>query len=199
VEHNTCTGQQDPNSAGFDARGGGNIFRYNESFGNVGAGIRLGGDGASDGIDNQVYGNSFHDNQGGGIKLVRQPQKLCGNTLANNRAGNLVGGKRAGQDARAACGASTGNRAAATQRQAAVAASSYPPAVDTYISSSAPASSYSDRDRIKADQTPETRSLLRFDLPAGLRPRRALIQLYALNTAKHGGAAYAIPAGGRAV
>jgi hypothetical protein len=36
--------------------------------------------------------------------------------------------------------------------------------------------------------------LLRFELPPGLRPRRALIQLYALNTAKHGGAAYAVPA-----
>ena len=104
VEHNTCTGQQDPNSAGFDARGSGNIFRYNESFGNVGAGIRLGGDGAADGIDNQVYDNSFHDNRAGGIKLVRQPQQLCGNKLANNRRGNLVGGKRAGRDAAAACG-----------------------------------------------------------------------------------------------
>jgi hypothetical protein len=44
-------------SRGFDARGGGNIIRYNESFGNVGVGIRLGGDGADDGLNNQVYGN----------------------------------------------------------------------------------------------------------------------------------------------
>ena len=47
---------------------------------------------------------------------------------------------------------------------------------------------------MKIDSTPEMWSLLRFELPRGLRPRRALIQLYALNTAKHGGAAYAIPA-----
>jgi hypothetical protein len=105
VEHNICTGQQDPNSGGFDARGGGNIFRYNESFGNVGAGIRLGGDGAADGIDNQVYGNSFHDNQAGGIKLVRKQQKLCGNTLRNNARGNTVGSDRGAPDAAAACAA----------------------------------------------------------------------------------------------
>lgn len=195
VEHNTCTGQQDPNSGGFDARGGGNIFRYNESFGNVGVGIRLGGDGAADGIDNQVYDNSFHDNQAGGIKLVRQPQKLCGNNLANNRAGNLVGIEQAGLDAAAACGAANSNGTAAPARlQTPAATPSYHPTVDTYISSSVPAGSYSDRDRIKIDRTPEMWSLLRFELPRGLRPRRALIQLYALNTAKHGGAAYAIPA-----
>jgi len=195
VEHNICTGQQDPNSGGFDARGSGNIFRYNESFGNIGVGIRLGGDGADDGIDNQVYDNSFHDNQAGGIKLVRQPQKLCGNNLAGNRAGNLVGIERASLDAAAACGASNSNGAAAPARlQTPAAASSYHPTVDTYISSSVPAGCYSNRDRIKTDRTPETWSLLRFELPRGLQPRRALIQLYALNTAKHGGAAYAIPA-----
>jgi hypothetical protein len=195
VEHNICTGQQDPNSGGFDARGGGNIFRYNESFGNAGAGIRLGGDGAADGIDNQVYGNSFHDNQAGGIKLARQPQKLCGNTLANNRAGDLIGSGRAKLDAAAACAEpQSSGPAAAPRLQAPPAPASYPPTVDTYISSSKPAGSYADRDRIKTDRTPEMWSLLRFDLPRGLRPRRALLQLYALNTAKHGGAAYAIPA-----
>ncbi|MEP7189097.1 MAG: right-handed parallel beta-helix repeat-containing protein [Roseiflexaceae bacterium] len=137
VEHNTCTGQQDPNSGGFDARGGGNIFRYNESFGNVGAGIRLGGDGAADGIDNQVYGNSFHDNQAGGIKLVRQPQKLCGNNLANNRAGNLVGIKLVGLDAAAACGAAQSNGAAAHARlQTPAAPPSHPPAIGLLSSAS---------------------------------------------------------------
>jgi hypothetical protein len=91
VEHNRCTGQRDPNSGGFDARGSGNVIRYNESFGNTGAGIRLGGDSQSDGINNHVYGNYLHDNRAGGIKLVRQPQNLCGNSLGNNRGGNLVG------------------------------------------------------------------------------------------------------------
>jgi hypothetical protein len=70
----------------------------------------------------------------------------------------------------------------------------YQLAIDTYISGSAPTASYADRDRIKGNRMPQMWSLLRFDLPRGLRPRRALIQLYALNTAKHGGAAYAVPA-----
>lgn len=105
VERNSCTGQQDPNSAGFDARGSGNIFRYNTSFGNVGAGIRLGGDGPGDGVANEVYGNSFYDNQAGGVKLARGPQRLCGNTLKRNRAGAIVGASRAGHDPAAACAA----------------------------------------------------------------------------------------------
>jgi hypothetical protein len=54
VEYNSCTGQKDPNSGGFDARGSGNIFRNNESYGNVGAGTRLGGDTPTSGIDNDV-------------------------------------------------------------------------------------------------------------------------------------------------
>jgi hypothetical protein len=199
VEYNSCTGQQDPNSGGFDARGSANIFRSNESFGNVGAGIRLGGDGAADGIDNQVYDNTFYDNQAGGIKLVRRPQRLCGNRLANNRAGNLVGAGRAGIDATAACPAAKRDRAAAPARQPTAAQPaarpSYGPAIDTYISSAAPAASYADRDRIKIDRTPEMWSLLRFELPPGPRPRRALIRLYAQNTARHGGAVYAARGG----
>lgn len=92
VEHNSCTGQRDPNSGGFDARGSGNIFRNNQSYGNTGAGIRLGGDGASDGIGNDIYGNTIRDNQAGGIKVQRQPQgNVCGNIMTNNTGGNSVG------------------------------------------------------------------------------------------------------------
>jgi hypothetical protein len=103
VEYNTCTGQQDPNSGGFDARGSGNIFRYNESYGNRGAGIRLGGDSAGDGVDNQVYDNNIHDNRAGGVKLVRARQMLCGNRMSNNRGGKLVGAGQAAPDPTAAC------------------------------------------------------------------------------------------------
>jgi parallel beta helix pectate lyase-like protein len=104
VEHNTCTGQRDPNSGGFDARGSGNVFRYNESYGNLGAGIRLGGDTPDDGIDNQVYANNIHDNRAGGIKVQRQPQaRVCGNLMANNSAGNLVGSGKARLDPTAPC------------------------------------------------------------------------------------------------
>jgi hypothetical protein len=196
VEHNICTGQQDPNSGGFDARGGGNIFRHNESFGNVGAGIRLGGDGPADGTENQVYHNNFHDNQAGGIKLARQPQQLCGNRLHSNAAGDLVGAGRGRLNPAAACEPPRAQAAPAPQPSASAPAvqPSYQPAIDTYISSDAPAASYAERDRIKIDRTPEMWSLLRFELPPDARPRRILMRLSARNTAKHGGVAYAAPA-----
>jgi hypothetical protein len=92
VEYNQCTGQRDPESGGFDSRGSGNIFRANESYGNTGAGLRLGGDESSDGIGNDVYGNSIHDNHAGGIKFQRQPQgQVCGNVMSNNTGGDAVG------------------------------------------------------------------------------------------------------------
>lgn len=88
VEFNDCTGQKDSASAGFDARGSGNIFRSNKSYGNAGAGIRLGGDGPADGINNQAYGNQLMNNKGVPLKVQRLPQgKICGNTITDrNRA-----------------------------------------------------------------------------------------------------------------
>jgi hypothetical protein len=92
VEFNTCTGQKDTESAGFDSRGSGNIFRNNESFGNLGAVIRFGGDTAADGVNNDAYFNNIHDNQRGGIKFMASPQgRVCGNTMTNNTGGNAVG------------------------------------------------------------------------------------------------------------
>lgn len=92
VEHNDCTGQKDPESAGFDARGSGNTFRYNASYGNVGAGIRFGGDTAADGVDNDAYGNTITGNAKGGIKFQATPQgQVCGNTMSGNTGGNSVG------------------------------------------------------------------------------------------------------------
>lgn len=85
VENNVCQFQSDPESGGFDARGSGNTFRYNTSKNNIGAGIRLGGDTKTDGINNNVYGNLLTDNRGVAIKMVRSPQgKICGNTVLNN-------------------------------------------------------------------------------------------------------------------
>lgn len=85
IEYNTCRHQQDPESAGFDARGSGNTFRYNTSSDNVGAGFRLGGDEEQDGIDNEVYDNTIVNNRGGAVKVMRQPQgRICGNTLTGN-------------------------------------------------------------------------------------------------------------------
>ncbi len=92
VEYNSCTGQKDENSAGFDSRGNGNIFRYNESFNNLGSGIRLGGDTKNDGISNDVYGNTLRNNKQGGIKFQVAPQGLvCGNIMSGNGVGDSVG------------------------------------------------------------------------------------------------------------
>lgn len=88
IEFNDCTGQKDVESAGLDARGSNNIFRYNKSYNNVGAGIRLGGDTTTDGINNDVYGNEITNNQGAAVKVMRLPQgTICGNTAVNNAGG----------------------------------------------------------------------------------------------------------------
>jgi hypothetical protein len=104
VEGNVCTGQRDPKAGGFAVRGNNNVFRYNESYGNIGAGIRLGGDADSDGINNAIYGNNFHGNQAGGIKLQRGPQvQVCGNTVVNNGARSVIGKHRKGIDPARPC------------------------------------------------------------------------------------------------
>ena len=92
VENNYCTGQLDPDSAGLDSRGNSNIFRYNQVFGNRGAGVRLGGDTSSDGSNNDVYGNNIYDNASGGIKFQAKTQgQICENVMKNNIGGNAVG------------------------------------------------------------------------------------------------------------
>jgi hypothetical protein len=82
VEYNICQNQLDEDSAGFDARGSGNTFRYNTSQNNKGAGVRLGGDEIIDGINNNVYGNILENNNAGAIKILRYPQaKICENLI----------------------------------------------------------------------------------------------------------------------
>lgn len=92
VEFNSCTGQQDRDSAGMGSRGNENVFRHNEIFGNRGAGIRLGGDKKEHGIGNFIHNNVLRDNQEGGIKIMRQPQgNICDNTFSGNKEGKFVG------------------------------------------------------------------------------------------------------------
>jgi hypothetical protein len=92
VEKNSCTGQKDKESAGLDSRGNDNIFQQNEVFDCIGAGIRLGGDKNTDGINNEVRENYLHDNKAGGIKVQAKPQGIiCGNRMENNKKGDLVG------------------------------------------------------------------------------------------------------------
>jgi hypothetical protein len=111
VEFNRCTGQQDPKSGGFDARGNNNIFRYNEIYGNVGAGVRLGGQTTKDGILNAVYGNHIHDNQAGGIKFQRAVQaQICDNTMSNNAGDDFRGAADVAQTPRAQCPSSASYR-----------------------------------------------------------------------------------------
>jgi hypothetical protein len=95
VEHNRCTGQRDRHEAGLGSRGNNNVFRYNIVYGNRGAGIRVGGDGKTDGIHNDIYANVLRDNEAGAIKVQRMPQgRICGNKSENNRGGAAVGDYR---------------------------------------------------------------------------------------------------------
>ena len=88
VEGNTCTGGQDPLGAGFTSRGDESIFRGNVSTGNAGAGIRLGGDAADQGVRNEVVGNRLTGNRGYALKVERFPQGLiCGNEVTGNDGG----------------------------------------------------------------------------------------------------------------
>lgn len=95
VEYNTCSGQKDPESGGFDSRGDTNVFRYNSIKDSVGAGIRLGGwlvKNIQYGKNNDVYDNVIENNKGGGIRFQIIPQgKVCGNQFSNNGGGNSVG------------------------------------------------------------------------------------------------------------
>ncbi len=88
VEYNYCTGQKDPSSGGFDSRSDKNVFRYNVSIGNRGAGVRIGGhevDGHVYGQGNDVYGNLLQDNGAGSIKYITTDQRyICENTLAGS-------------------------------------------------------------------------------------------------------------------
>ena len=85
IEYNDCTGGKDPESAGLDARGSGNIFRYNATYGHLGGGVRLGGHTIHNvlyGVNNVVYGNTIYNNASGGIKFEADPQAtICGNIL----------------------------------------------------------------------------------------------------------------------
>lgn len=133
IENNTCTGQKDPESAGFDSRGSGNTFRNNTSYGNTGAGIRLGGDTSSDGTNNDVYGNIIRDNKAGGIKFQRTPQRVvCGNTMSGNTGGDAVGSYASSYRPTAACQGAAPTAAPTSAPTAA------PTAIPTAIPTAAP-------------------------------------------------------------
>lgn len=104
VEHNECSGQRDPKSGGLSVRGNYNILRFNLVDDNSGAGIRLGGDTALDGIYNEVYGNTLRDNEYAGLKIMAQPQAvLCGNIIEPANRHVVRGKYAAGVDPTVAC------------------------------------------------------------------------------------------------
>jgi hypothetical protein len=107
VEYNTCSNQLDPESAGLDSRGNHNIFRYNTVRDTVGAAVRLGGDDEEeDGIENDVYGNKFINNQGGAIKVMREPQgNICENTVEREGGADTRDEETTSVDPTAACDA----------------------------------------------------------------------------------------------
>lgn len=85
IEYNYCRRQFDPDAAGFNVRGNGNILRYNTIYRNAGSGIRLGGETEAFGINNAVYGNQIIDNMYGPMNIQRHPQQIiCGNALLAN-------------------------------------------------------------------------------------------------------------------
>lgn len=96
VEYNTCTGQRDAESGGFDSRGSNNTFRYNSVKGSLGVGIRFGGwlvNGIQYGKGNDAYGNAIEDNKAGAFKFETGPQgKICENALKTNAGGSFIGG-----------------------------------------------------------------------------------------------------------
>ena len=88
----------------MDARGSHNIFRYNLIRDNAGAGIRLGGDTAKDGIYNEVYGNTLQDNKSGALKIMTKPQSaLCDNTVRPADKKMVQGKYAKGVDPRKPC------------------------------------------------------------------------------------------------
>ena len=102
VEHNTCTGGLDPDSAGLSGRGDHVTFRGNTVVGGQGAGIRLGGDEQDQGLHAVVVDNDLENPRGYGVKIMRSPQDvICGNGLSNPGMG---ASNVPTQDPTAACG-----------------------------------------------------------------------------------------------
>lgn len=92
VDHNRCSGGQDPESGGFSSRGQHTMYRDNTVNDEAGAGIRLGGDGATDGINSEATDNWVKDVGGYGFKVERSPQgQMCGNHV-DNAGGGIANG-----------------------------------------------------------------------------------------------------------
>jgi Protein of unknown function (DUF1565) len=106
VEYNDCTGQLDTESGGFDARANENIYRYNLSYNNYGAGLRLGGDTSDQGRNNDIYYNAFLNNDRTNRSDVPSGIKNAGNRPQRIVCGNLIVGDGSSPFGSAACDSS---------------------------------------------------------------------------------------------
>ncbi len=95
IEYNQCSQGKDRKVAGIVIRGNQNIIRHNIIHKNLGAGIRLGGDTPTDGINNDIYGNQLNNNQFGALKIMAEPQgKICNNTFVLKGKQQAVRGRK---------------------------------------------------------------------------------------------------------
>ena len=81
-----CESASDSNSGGINIRGNQHVIGpSNIVQDNAGGGIRLGGDTALDGINNDIFMNTIRNNAGGGIRFQVSPQgRVCGNLMTGN-------------------------------------------------------------------------------------------------------------------
>lgn len=86
---NVCSHSRDPKRSGLDARGNGNLFRGNVVSVNAGAGIRFGGYGTYDGVENSAVDNVLVADRGYGLLVLRRPQaRICGNVVRQSGRGS---------------------------------------------------------------------------------------------------------------
>ncbi|MEM4275127.1 MAG: DUF1565 domain-containing protein [Candidatus Nitrosocaldaceae archaeon] len=84
IQYNTFRESDDANSGIIDIRGNLNFIIKNILKNGLGAGLRLGGDTATDGINNTIKHNYFVNNAIG-IKFMSHPQTIvCGNKFSSN-------------------------------------------------------------------------------------------------------------------
>jgi hypothetical protein len=61
------------------------------------------------------------------------------------------------------------------------------PLVDTYVKQSSPSSNYGSSESLKVDQSPETWTLIRFQVASGAPVKKATLRLYVNNSSDRGG------------
>lgn len=83
IEYNSCTKQADTQSGAISVRGNNNTIQNNKIFDNLGSGIRIGGHGINDGINNKVCNNYLNNNAQGALKIMigTTKNKICDNNI----------------------------------------------------------------------------------------------------------------------